>query len=134
MHDFHPPIRPSGLYWVVDVPEGALDVSADGRSASLRLTRVNVIDQPRWPAPDAEAFPAFMDITMRWIATDEPVMIDDPGKQFRFHGWKARCQLEARVEVPSTGFTWKSDPLETSHADFALIGEEANGRYYSQRQ
>ena len=77
MHDFHPPIRPSGLYWVVDIPEGGLDVSADGRSASLRLTR---------------------------------------------------------VEVPSIGFTWKSDAIETSRADFALIGEEANGKHYLQQQ
>jgi hypothetical protein len=74
-----------------------------------------------------------MDITMRWIATDEPVTIDDPGKQFRFRGWKARCQLEARVEVPSIGFTWKSDAIETSRADFALIGEESNGKYYLQQ-
>jgi hypothetical protein len=122
------------LYWVVDMPEGGLDVSADGRSASLRLTRFEVIDQPRWPAPDAEGLPASLDITMRWIATDEPVVIDDSGKQFRFRGWKARSQLEARVEVPSIGFTWKSDPIETSRADFALIGEEANGKYYLQQQ
>jgi len=62
------------------------------------------------------------------------VVIGDPGKQFRFRGWKARCQLEARVEVPSIGFTWKSDAIETSRADFALIGEEANGKHYLQQQ
>jgi hypothetical protein len=42
----------------------------------------------------------------------------------------ATCQLEAQVEVPSTGFSRKSDPLETSKCDFAIIGDEANGRYY----
>ena len=34
------------------------------------------------------------------------------------------------VEVPSIGFSWKSDPLEKSQADIAIIGEEVNGRYY----
>jgi hypothetical protein len=34
------------------------------------------------------------------------------------------------AEVPSIGLSWKSDPLETSKCDFAVIGEEANGRYY----
>ncbi len=63
-----------------------------------------------------------MDITMNWTALDEPVEIDDPAKQFRFRGWKAKSQLEARVEVLSIGFTWKSDPIETSHANFAIIG------------
>ena len=129
IHDFHPAIRPSGLYWVVDVPDGALDVSTDGRSATLRLSRVQVIDQPRWPAADAR--PALMDVTMRWTATGEPVEIDDPTKQFRFRGWKAKCQLAASVEVPSIQFTWESDPMETSRADFAIIGEEVNGKYYS---
>jgi len=38
--------------------------------------------------------------------------------------------LEAEVEVPSIGFSWKSDPLNTSKADVAIIEEEVNGRYY----
>ena len=116
---------------MVDIPEGGLEISADGRSATLRVSRIEIIDQPRWPAPDAEAHPALMDIAMRWTATDEPIAVDDSVRQFRFRGWKARCQLEARVEVPSTQFTWKSDPMETSRADFAIIGEETNGKYYS---
>jgi hypothetical protein len=72
-----------------------------------------------------------MEITLRWTATDEPVEIDDPAKQFRFRGWKAKSALEARLDVPSIGFTWNSDPIETSRANFAIIGEEANGKYYS---
>jgi hypothetical protein len=55
VHDFHPPIGRSGLYWVVDVPRSDLTVAPDGRSATLRLTQIEVIDQPRWPKPDAEA-------------------------------------------------------------------------------
>jgi hypothetical protein len=47
-----------------------------------------------------------------------------------FTGTRATCQMEAQVEVPSIGFSWKSDPLSTSKCDFAVIGEEANGRYY----
>jgi hypothetical protein len=38
--------------------------------------------------------------------------------------------MEAEVEVSSMGFSWKSDPLNTSKCDFAIIGEEVNGRYY----
>jgi hypothetical protein len=45
-------------------------------------------------------------------------------------GGTPTCQLEAEVEVPSIGFSWKSGPLNTSKADFAIIGEEVNGRYY----
>jgi hypothetical protein len=34
------------------------------------------------------------------------------------------------AEVLSIGFSWESDPPETSKCDFAVIGEEANHRYY----
>ena len=114
----------------MDLPPDALRVSANGRAATLDLKQVEVIDQPRWPAPDAEARPALLDITLTFVATDEPIEIDDPSRQFRFHGFKAQSQLEARVLVPSIGFSWRSDPISTSRADFAIIGEEANGKYY----
>jgi len=38
--------------------------------------------------------------------------------------------MEVEVEVPSIGFSWKSDPLNASKSDFAIIGQEVHGRYY----
>jgi hypothetical protein len=130
VHDFHPPIAPSGLYWVVPVPEGGLTVSSDGNTFELAMQDVPVVDQPRWPALDSIATPARMTFKMVWKSTGEPVKYDDASKHFRFTGTKATCQLEAQVEVPSLGFSWKSDQLNTSKADIAVIGEEVNGRYY----
>ena len=89
-----------------------------------------VVDQPRWPALDSIATPARMTFKMVWRSTGEPVLYENAFRQFRFKGTRAGCQLEAQVEVPSIGFSWKSDPLETSRADFAVIGEEINGHYY----
>lgn len=95
----------------------------------LEMQKVPVVDQPRWPALDSIATPARMTFKMVWKATGEPVKYDDPCKHFRFVGTRASCQLEAEVEVPSIGFSWKSGPLSTSKADFAIVGEEVNGRY-----
>ena len=89
-----------------------------------------VVDQPRWPALDSIATPARMTFRMVWRSTGEPVLYENASRQFRFKGTRAACQLEAQVEVPSIGFSWKSDPLASSRADFAVIGEEINGRYY----
>lgn len=91
---------------------------------------VPVVDQPRWPSLDSIATPARMTFKMVWKSTGEPVLYNSPSQQFRFNGTRANCQLEAQVEVPSIGFSWKSDPIETSRADFAVIGDEVNGRYY----
>jgi hypothetical protein len=94
------------------------------------MQNVPVADQPHWPALDSVATPARMSFKMVWKSTGEPMKYDDSSKHFRFTGTRASCQLEAEVEVPSIGFSWKSDPLNTSKGDFAIIGQEVNGRYY----
>jgi len=97
---------------------------------TLEMKNVPVVDQPRWPALDSLATQARMSFKMVWKSTGEPVLYENASRQFRFSGTRAACQLEAQVEVPSIGYSWKSDPLETSRADFAVIGEKINGRYY----
>ena len=112
------------------MPGGGLTVSADGNTFTLEMRDVAVVDQPRWPALDSTASQARMSFKMIWKSNGEQVKYEDASKHFRFTGTRATCQLEAEVEVPSIGFSWKSDPLDTSKCDFAIIGEEANGRYY----
>jgi hypothetical protein len=115
---------------VVPVPEHGLTISPDGNTFTLEMHDVAVVDQPRWPALDSIATPARMTFKMVWKSTGEAVKYEDASKQFRFSGTRASCQLEARVAVPSIGFWWQSDPLGTSKCDFAIMGEEVNGRYY----
>jgi hypothetical protein len=107
-----------------------LTISPDAKTFTLEMQNVSVVDQPRWPALDSIATPARMSFKMVWKSTGEPLNYDDPSKHFRFTGTRATCQLEAQVEVPSIGFTWKSDPLNTSKAEVAILGDEVNGRYY----
>jgi hypothetical protein len=95
------------------------------------MKHVVVRDEPKFPALDAASMPATMSFKMIVQATDQKIVYDDPLKQFRVDGYLATAQLEAQVDVPSIGFSWKSDPLSTSHANFALIGNEVNGRYYN---
>ena len=113
-------------------PVGAqqLTFSSDGKTATLAMENVAIIDQPRWPAMDADSTPAFMDFKLVLKATDEAVAYEDPARFYRFTGFKALAQLEASIRVPSIGFTWKSDPLEKTNSSFAVMGEEVNGRYY----
>jgi len=109
-----------------------LTFSSDGKTATLQMTNAAIIDQPRWPAMDAETTPAFMDFRLVFRAGNEPVRYEDAARQYRFEGVKASAQLEATIRVPSIGFTFKTDPLETSSSDFAVMGSEANGKYYEE--
>jgi len=130
VHDFHPPIADSGLFWTVPIQQGGLTISDDGSSMTLEMRNVDLIDQPKFPALDSIGTPARMSFKLVCKSTGEPVKYEDAYKHFRFTGFKAACQLEAQVEVPSIDFSWKSDPLSTSKCEFGIIGEEVNGRYY----
>jgi hypothetical protein len=112
------------------VPPSGMTFSPDGKTATLQMTNAAIIEQPRWPALDAETTPAFMDFKLVFKAGSEPVKYEDPARQYRFEGLKASAQLEATFRVPSFDFTYRTDPLETSSSDFAVMGEEVNGRYY----
>jgi hypothetical protein len=115
---------------VTPAPTTALVFSEDGITATLQMANVPIIDQPRWPAIDAETNPAFLDFKLVFTAAGEPVKYENAMQQYRFEGFKAKAQLEATVRVPSIDFTFKTDPLETSSCDFAVMGSEANGKYY----
>ena len=112
------------------MPSDGLSFSSDGKVATLQMINLPIIDQPRWPAMDAESTPAFLDFKLVFRAGGEAVKYEDPMRQYRFEGFKAVAELEAEIRVPSIDFTFKTDPLETSRADFAVMGTEVNGRYY----
>ena len=94
------------MYWVTPVPSNGLTFSPDGKTATIRMSNVSIIDQPRWPALDAETTPAFLDFKLVFIATEEPVKYENAMQQYRFEGFKARAQLEATVRVPLIDFTF----------------------------
>jgi hypothetical protein len=131
IHDFHPPISAAGLFWMLPIPQGSRVFSPDGKTATVEMKDVPVRDEPKFPARDAVSTPATMSFKLVVKATDQKVVYDDPLKQFRVEGYLATAQLEAEISVPSIGFSWKSDPLETSKSNFGVIGDEVNGRYYT---
>jgi hypothetical protein len=112
------------------VPSDGLAFSPDGKTATLQMVNVPIIDHPRWPAVDAETTPAWMDFKLVFKASAEPVTYEDPARHYRFEGFKASARLEAMLRVESIDFTFKTDPLETSSSDFAVMGFETNGKYY----
>ena len=94
------------------MPPTGITFSADGKTATLQMSNVP------------------MDFKIVFKAGSEPVKYEDPMRQYRFEGFRATAQLEAAFRVPSLDFTFQTDPLESSPSDFAVMGDEVNGRYY----
>jgi hypothetical protein len=108
-----------------------LTTGQDGNTMTLETKDVPVVDQPRCPALDSVATAARINFKMAWKSTGEASKIENPAQHFRFTGTRASCQMETQIDVPSIRFSWKSDPLETSKRDFAILGYEVNGHYDS---
>jgi hypothetical protein len=105
---------------VTVIPDGALTVSSDGRRASLALSSVAVIDQPRWPAHDADFTPAMMSFRVEWEATDERVTWDDRAKLFRVTSYRVTLngQAAGRSSFPANdGPARPADVSATPAAD-----------------
>ena len=116
---------------MVPIPEGALKVSKDRRTITLEMKDLEVADQPLWPDFHAAMRPAKLSFRLKLAATEEKITWNVAENQFRFDGHKAKAQLEASIEVPALKYSWKSEALEKSTAEFAILGKEANGKFYS---
>ncbi len=92
IHELHPSIAPSGLYWVVSVPERDLTISPDENTFTLGMQNVTVVDQPRWPAQDSIATPARMSFKMVWKSTGECVEV-------RLCHYRGRSQRSLRRQL-----------------------------------
>jgi hypothetical protein len=49
--------------------------------ATLQMSNLPIIDQPRWPAMDAETTPAYLDFKLVLKGTEQPVKYEDPARQ-----------------------------------------------------
>jgi hypothetical protein len=65
--------------------------------------------------------------SIRWSQDGTPLTIDD-GKNFHFAGKQTKGFLAWSAQAK--GFSFKSDPANTTTTNFALIGHERNGRFY----
>jgi len=133
IHDFHVPIRPSGLYWTATLTPGNLTVAPDGRAATLDVTALAGIDEPTFPKP-GPVYQATISYHIEWTATGPQYAIDNPTKHYALLAYPARARGTFKVAVPEAGFTWASDPLETALSSDALLGSVVNGALYDQGQ
>lgn len=124
------PIDPSGLYWVVGLPNGlsasAATVSSDNAQASLQLSNLSVIDEPAFPKA-GPTYPATQDIDVRWTATGATQTLTDPAKHFAITGRPASVTARFAVSEPSRGFTFHG---EATSLTYAFVGDEVNGYFY----
>jgi hypothetical protein len=132
VHDFNGGIQPSGLFWIVQVPQYALRVSRNGRSVALRIEDTSVLDSFQFGGPIS--VPATISLTVRWEATGEPqprgkgsaVPATDPAA---FTARFAAARSTASFSGSELGFRFRSNPGVSTDRGYAEIGPERNGTF-----
>jgi hypothetical protein len=77
---------------------------------------------------DGNSVPASVSYNIRWAEDGSPLTIDD-GTNFHFRGRQTTAVISWSAR--EAGFHFQSDPADTTKTNFALVGRERNGVFYS---
>jgi len=129
----NPGIAPSGLFWTTALPENAVKVNLGDGSAVMQATNLSVLDFGDFGnslfGGGVPPVPATVSFTVRWsgVLDRAKVVSTDTGMTGEFIRNTAQMEWSATVG----DFDFVSAPAETSASDFAEIGQERNGTFFT---
>jgi hypothetical protein len=131
VHDYNGAIQLSGLFWVVELPDDALEVGRGGLRATLEGRDVSVVDTFQFFRPDT--VPATLHFEVRWDATGPRVARGagttvSPTDPAAFVGRFADALSTGRFSGSQLGFSFRGSG-SSANGGFAEMGEERNGRF-----
>lgn len=127
LHDFNGGIQPSGLFWIVQVPDDALEIEGD--TAKLNVEHASVIDDFQFFAPGG--VPGTVSIHMTWTASGD-VHHHEPGSSgptdpANFDGEFRPAIANGTFSGSELGFSFTSSA--SSASTFGEMGHERNGSF-----
>ena len=127
LHDFNGGIQPSGLFWIVQVPDDALEI--EGETAELNVEHASVVDDFQFFATDF--VPATVSIHMKWTARGD-VHEHEPGASgptdpAHFDGDFRLAVATGTFSGSELGFSFTGSA--SSEGVFAEMGHERNGLF-----
>ncbi len=132
VHDFTPGIAESGLFWTIQIPDSALTISKNLKSATLHLEDVAVVDSFVFLGEDEVPAMVSMDVTFIGSGARHHYKpgSDDPTDPTNFNGKFREGIATGTFSGSNTdGFSFTSDAGATSNGLFAEIGTESNGSF-----
>jgi len=132
VHDFSPGIPPSGLFWTQAIPRHDARIDFEDGRATIRAESLsekdagNVLNALQGGATT----PATVSFEMRWQGSGEPMQITDPVHGFRGKFFITDFTIEWSAEKP--GFSFVSDPADTSVNVRSVLGRERNGVFFAE--
>src|SRR6266550_7562398 len=136
IHDFNPGTIDSGpakcLFWTMHIPSHDVHVDLARPTATMRVTNADVEDYHTLKNAilDGPSDPASVSFAIRWHGVKARVEVQDFELGFAGRFIEDSATVRWSASVPSTGFSFRSDPAATSQTTFAEIGSERNGVFF----
>jgi hypothetical protein len=132
LHDFNGGIQPSGLFWIVQVPDDALEI--EDQTATLNIERASVLDDFQFFAP--ASVPATVSYRITWTATGPTQHFQpqssDPTDPTNFAADFRPATATITFSASELGFSVTG--TGTSEGIFAEMGRERNGLFLQSKQ
>ena len=133
VHDFEPGIKPSGLFWTVPIPAGAIDVSPGGGRARLHLEDVAVPDYFNFfnaISDNPNSAPSHVSFDVRWRGGGGHQKIRDDVFGFTGTFVPGSATIAFAASNDGLGVTYASD-TGAQNTISAGVGHERNGVFFS---
>jgi hypothetical protein len=130
VHDFNPGITPSGLFWVIRIPDESVEVDLNEAEASMDLSDLDMEDYHDIvnAVHDGPSVPANVSYHIRWHGVKDRVHVRDEKNEFVGNFIEDTATI--RWSAQTKNFKFVSDPANTSTTVFAEIGHERNGEFF----
>jgi hypothetical protein len=131
VHDYAPAITPSGLFWLIPLPQSAARGDVARGTASMRVTDLAIPDarDNRGSIVGGPSVPATVSFEVDW---DNPIARATlRNEEGRWGGEFAETQSRVAFSARQEGFTYQSDPANTSTTVGGVVGHERNGVFFA---
>jgi hypothetical protein len=130
IHDFNPGFVPNGLFWTIRIPDDSVAIDLDEAVASMDLSDLEIRDffTLTNALSGGKSIPAVVSFDINWSGVINRVKVSDETNQFTGNYIEDTATISWSAQ--ESGFTFVSDPANTSTTVFAEIGKERNGFFF----
>jgi hypothetical protein len=131
-HDFNPGVASNGVFWTAAFTAQAGDVDPAAGTATYTATDLPIGDYDHVVVGvvDGPHHPAKVSFTINWSPGPNPQHFHAHEAADGFGGDFTRVLATVAWSATEEGFTFTSNPAETSNSQIAFVGTEQNGRYF----
>jgi hypothetical protein len=130
LHDFNPGITPNGVFWIVSVPDDAVEINGD--SLTIRLKDVPNVDQLKFPGGTGTA-PVKVTFEATYTAIGSPRTVRptsrDPLSPFNWAGEMSMATNSGTFSLSYTDGSFSASGSFSSQGNFGEKGTERNGLF-----